>query len=581
MAVMYITRVPNRNSPPAVLLRESYRDGAKTKNRTLANLSRWPDEKVEALARVLKGLPPPVSLETAFEITRSRPHGHVAAVLGTLRSLGIDKVLDATPSHKRDLVLALVVARVLEPAPKLATARALRTATRTSSLGEVLAVSGCDEDDLYEAMDWLLERQEAIERRLARRHLKDGTLVLYDVSSAAFEGSTCPLGAIGHARDGVKGRRQIVYGLMTTTDGIPVAIETFAGNTADPATLWTQVEKLKQRFGLSHVALVGDRGMITTARISEELAPAGLDWITALRAPAINVLAKSGAIQLSLFDDRDLAEISHPDYPGERLVVCRNPNMTVERRRKREALLTATERALDRIVAATRREKRPLHGAAAIGLRVGRVLNHYKVGKHFRIEIGEDSLSYQRNDERIAEEAALDGLYVLRTSIPREALAAPEVVSLYKRLENVERVFRGFNSDLDVRPIHHRRGDRVRAHLLLCMLGYYVMWHMAERLAPILFRDHDRGAADRARSSPVASAVRSAAARSKASRKRTESGQPVHSFSTLLKDLATIVLNDVQPLDPEARPFQVITNLTELQTQAFHLLAVSPRTGLM
>lgn len=578
---MYITRVPNRNSPPAVLLRESYREGSKTKNRTLANLSRWPDEKVEALSRVLKGLPPAVSLETAFEITRSRSHGHVAAVLGTVRSLGVDKILDASSSRKRDLVTAMIVARVMEPAPKLATARGLRTATRTSSLGEVLSVSGCEEDDLYEAMDWLLERQEAIERRLARRHLKDGTLVLYDVSSAAFEGSSCPLGAIGHARDGVKGRRQIVYGLLTTTDGVPVAIETFAGNTADPATLSVQVEKLKKRFRLSHVALVGDRGMITKARITKELAPAGLDWITALRAPAISVLAKSGAIQLSLFDDRDLAEISHPDYEGERLVVCRNPNMTDERRRKREALLTSTERALDRIMAATRRERRRLHGAAAIGLRVGRVLNRYKVGKHFRIEIGEDTLSYQRNDERIAEEAALDGLYVLRTSIPREDLAAPEVVSLYKRLENVERVFRGFNSDLDVRPIHHRRGDRVRAHLLLCMLGYYVMWHMAERLAPILFRDHDRGAADRVRSSPVASAVRSTAALAKASRKRTEMGEPVHSFSTLLKDLATIVLNDVQPVNPEAQPFQVITKPTELQHRAFQLLAVSPRTGLM
>lgn len=578
---MYVTRVPNRNSPPAVLLRESYREGSKTKNRTLANLSRWPDEKVEAFSRLLKGLPPKVSLETAFEITRSRPHGHVAAVLGTARSLGIDKVLDANPSRKRDLVTAMVVARVMEPAPKLATARGLRTATRTSSLGEIMSVSGCDEDDLYQAMDWLLERQESIERRLARRHLKDGTLVLYDVSSAAFEGTTCPLGAIGHARDGVRGRQQIVYGLLTTTEGIPVAIETFEGNTADPATLSVQVEKLKKRFRLSHVALVGDRGMITKARITGELAPAGLDWITALRAPAIKVLAKSGAIQLSLFDDRDLAEISHPDYEGERLVVCRNPNMTVERRRKREALLASTERSLDKIVAATRREKRALRGKAKIGLRVGRVLNHYKVGKHFRIEIGEDSLSYQRDEERIAEEAALDGFYVLRTSIPREELPAPEVVFLYKRLENVERVFRGFNSDLDVRPIHHRRGDRVRAHLLLCMLGYYVMWHMAERLAPILFRDHDRGAAVGARSSPVAPAVRSIAARSKASKKRTESGLPVHSFTTLLKDLATIVLNDVQPLDPEAPPFQVITKPTELPSHAFQLLAVNPRTGLM
>lgn len=578
---MHVERVPNRNYRPTFLLRESYREGGKVKKRTFGNISHLPDAQIQGIAHVLKGHPPTSSLEKSFEIIRTLPHGHVAAVLGTLRSLQLDSLIETASSRPRDLVVAMIAARIIEPASKLAMSRGLRAATCSTSLGEACSVAGCDEDDLYDAMDWLIARQDGIERRLARKHLKHGTLVLYDVSSAALEGSACPMGAIGYARDGVKGRRQIVYGMLTTTEGIPVAIETFPGNTADPATVSVQVEKLKERFGLTHVVLVGDRGMITKARISEDLLRVGLDWITALRAPAIKALANAGAIQLSLFDERGLVEISHPDYESERLIVCRNPHMAAERRRTRDELLAATERELDRVVAATGRERRPLRGKDKIGLRVGRIINHYKVAKHFELDISDDAFMYRRKEERIAEEAALDGLYVLRTSVPKEELTAEGAVAAYKRLDSVERAFRGFNSDLDVRPIYHRREDRVKAHFLLCMLAYYVMWHMETRLAPMLFKDHDRAGAEAARTSPVASAVRSQAALAKARRKRTTSGQPVHSLATLLRDLATIAVNRVQPAGPVSPSFDVITRSTDLQRQAFTLLRVNPRLGYM
>ena len=363
---MYVARVPNRGSPPAILLRESYREGGKVKNRTLANLSRWPEAKVDALSRVLKGLPPRLDLAEAFDVTRSLPHGHVAAVLGSARALGIEQLIDAAPSRRRDLVTAMLVAQVIEPGSKLAVARGLRTETATSSLGEVLGVSACDEDDLYAVMDWLLDRKDDIENRLAARHLSNGTLVLYDVSSAAFEGHTCPLGKIGHARDGVKGRLQIVYGLLCSPAGVPIAVEVFEGNTADPKTLSSQIRKLKDRFGLSRVCLVGDRGMLTSARISKELQPAGLDWISALRAPHIKALVSAGALQLSLFDTQDLVEISSPDFPGERLVCCHNPALADERARKRGELLVGTEKELATIAAATQRDKRPLRGKDSI-----------------------------------------------------------------------------------------------------------------------------------------------------------------------------------------------------------------------
>jgi hypothetical protein len=577
---MYVARVPNRGSPPAVLLRESYREGGKVKNRTLANLSRWPEEKVDALAAVLKGRAPTAGLEGSFDIIRSLPHGHVAAVLGALRDLGLEELIDHVPSRSRDLVVAMVVAQVIEPSSKFALARGLRAETASSSLGEVLSLAGADEDDLCTAMDWLGPRQGTIEDALAARHLKDGTLVLYDVSSAAFEGRTCPLGALGHPKDGVRGRLQIVYGLLATKEGIPVAIEVFKGNTGDPATVASQVQKkLKERFSLSHVALVGDRGMLTKARLEDDVIPAQLEFITALRAPQIKALVESGAIQLSLFDRSDLFEITHPDYPGERLVACKNPLLAIERARKRESLLTSTEAELATIATAVRRQSRPLRGKDRIALQVGKVINHYKVAKHFVLEIEDDVFSFHRDEAKIAAEAALDGIYVLRTSLDEEAFGDDEVVSSYKALAYVERVFRGFNTDLDIRPIRHRSEERVRAHVFLRMLSYYVTWHMERRLAPMLFKDDDHQSTEAQRTSPVAPALRSESALRKVRTKRTEHNEPVHSFATLLKDLATIAANRVQPLNTDLPVFTVITTPTPIQRRAFELLGVSHRLG--
>ena len=576
---MYVTSVPNRGSPPAILLRESYRDEGKVKTRTLANLSNWPEHKVQTLKRALKGLPPATDLSEAFEITRSLPHGHVAAVLGTAQRLGMQELIDPTPSRKRDLVTAMLVAQVINPDSKLATARGLRSETATSSLGQVLGVTGCDEDDLYAAMDWALARKDAIENALAARHLVNGTLVLYDVSSAAFEGRTCPLGAIGHARNGVKGRLQIVYGLLCTTAGIPIAIEVFEGNTADPKTLATQIEKLKHRFKLSRVCLVGDRGMLTDARIRDEVRPAQLDWLSALRAPQIKALVEAGALQLSLFDEQDLVEIDSPDFPGERLVCCHNPVLAAERGRKRGELLAATEKELAPIAAATRRERRPLRGKDTIALRVGKVINHYKMAKHFTLEITDESFTFSGNTEAIAAEAALDGIYVLRTSLPADTLPTDDVVLRYKGLEDVERFFRTLNSELDVRPIRHRLADRVRAHMFLRMLSYYLVWHMKQVLAPILFQDNDKPAAAAKRANPVAAAQRSDNALAKAARKHTTEDTPVHSFTSMLADLATVCANHIQPAD-DMPAFTMTTTPTPLQQRAFELLGVSHRHGL-
>jgi len=576
---MYVARVPNRGSPPAILLRESYREGGKVKNRTLANLTRWPEDKVEALSRVLKGQPAGLELAEAFDITRSLPHGQVAAVLGTAQRLGIGELIDPSPSRRRNLVLAMLIAAVIDPASKLATARGLRTATATSSLGEVLELSGCDEDDLYAAMDWVLARQEGIENALAARHLANGTLVLYDVSSAAFEGRTCPLGKIGHARDGVKGRLQIVYGLLCSPAGVPIAIEVFEGNTADPKTLAAQIEKLKTRFGLSTIALVGDPGMITSARIDKELRPAQLDWISALRAPQITALVNEGALQLSLFDQQNLVEITHPDYPGERLVSCYNPVLAAERARKRDELLAATQAQFATIAAATGRARRPLRGTDKIALRVGTVRNKFKMAKHFHIEITDNSLTFTRKHDQITAEAALDGIYVLRTSLPEPTLGRDDVVGRYKDLADVERFFRTLNTELDVRPIRHRLADRVRAHLFLRMLSYYISWHMKQALAPILFQDNDKPAAAAKRPNPVAPAQRSDEALAKAARKRTHDDYPVHNFTSLLADLATICANTIQPTD-DLPAFTKITTPTPLQRRAFELLDISHRHGL-
>jgi hypothetical protein len=576
---MYVARIPNRGSPPAILLRESYRQGGKVKNRTLANLSHWPEPKVDALAQTLKGLPPKLDLSQAFEITRSLPHGHVAAVLGTARRLGVEELIDATPSRTRDLVTAMLVAQVIDPGSKLAVARGLRAETATSSLGQLLGVASCDEDDLYAAMDWVLERKEVIENALAARHLVNGTLVLYDVSSAAFEGRTCPLGAIGHPRDGVKGRLQIVYGLLCSPAGIPIAIEVFEGNTADPNTLAAQITKIKTRFGLSRVCLVGDRGMLTHARIRDEVRPGQLDWISALRAPQIKALVEEGALQLSLFDTQDLFEISSPEFPGEPLVCCHNPALAEKRARKRQDLLAATEKELTPIAAATGRAKRALRGKDKIALRVGKVINHYKMAKHFTLTITDESFTFTRNTEAIAAEAALDGIYVLRTSLPEHTLGRDDVVLRYKNLADVERFFRTLNSELDVRPIRHRLADRVRAHMFLRMLSYYISWHMKAALAPILFVDNDKPAAAAKRANPVAAAQRSDQALTKAARKRTPEDTPVHSFTSLLTDLATLCANQIQPAD-DMPAFTMPTSPTPLQRRAFELLDLSHRHGL-
>jgi hypothetical protein len=575
---MYVTRVPNRGAPPAVLLRESYRDGGKVKNRTLANLSSWPEAKVAALAAALKGQAPATDLRGAFEISRSLPHGHVAAVLGTIRSLGVEELISPIPSRQRDLVTAMITAAVIDGSSKLATARGLRAETAASSLGELLGLQACDEDDLYAAMDWLLPRQPRIEDTLAAAHLREGTLVLYDVSSAAFEGRTCPLGQIGHARDGVRGRLQIVYGVLTTPDGIPVGVEVFKGATGDPATLASQVTKIKSRFGLTHVAVVGDRGMLTKARIRDDVKPAHLDWITALRGPAIKALMAGGAIQPTLFDEQDMAEITSPDYPGERLIACYNPFLAADRARTRGELLDATEAELEKIDAATRRARRPLRGKDTIALAVGKIINKKKVAKHFAVDIADDGLSWRRDEQKIADEAALDGIYVIRTSLPPHLLGTGETVESYKALENVERVFRGLNSDLLIRPIRHRLAPRVRAHVLIRLLAYYVTWHMQHKLAPVLFRDDDPATGRAARPSPVAPARRSPSALTKITTKHTADGSPVHSLRSLLADLATICANTIQPAHG-LPAFTLITTPTPVQRRAFELLGLSHRLG--
>lgn len=575
---MYVEYIPNRNSPPAVLLRESYRENGKIKKRTLANLSAWPAAKVEALRRVLRN-EAVMTPQDAFTLVRSLPHGHVAAALKTLRKLGLDRVLSGggrQPKRSVALCLAMIVARLINPASKLATARQLDPQTATSSLGCLLSLGDVEEEDLYATLDWLIEQQPRIEKALARRHLSEGTLVLYDVTSTYFEGRTCELARFGYSRDGKPDRLQIVIGLLCSANGCPVAVEVFEGNVGDPATLASQIDKLKHRFRLQRVVLVGDRGMITTARLENCVKPAGLDWITALRAPAIRGLADAGALQLSLFDDRDLAEITAPDdYPGERLVVCRNPLLAEERARKRIELLDATEDKLRKIRTSVRRSRRPLRGADKIGLAVGAVVNRYKMAKHFTLTIADDDLMFERKHDAIKAEADLDGIYVLRTSLETSALDATGVVAGYKSLAQVERAFRCHKTiDLHVRPIHHRRADRVRAHVFLCMLAYHLEWHMRQALAPILFDDHDKSAAAAERKSIVAPAIRSKAARRKAASKCTEDGLPVLSFRSLIDLLATVTQNKMaMPGRPETNTF-FYPELTPLQNRAFELLEI-------
>jgi transposase len=578
---MYVATVPNRNSPPAILLRESFREDGKVKTRTLANLSHVPAQQIEALRSALAGSLPAGNspLPDSFLISRSLPHGHAAAVLGCLRNLQLDSILDPLPSRPRDLVLAMIVARILDPASKLATARGLHSDTLHSSLGELLHVDSADESELYQAMDWLLPRQSRIEQELAKRQLSNGGLVLYDLTSTYFEGRHCPLAKLGHSRDNKSGNPQIVFGLLANAQGGPVAVEVFTGNTADPKTVLTQVNKLRQRFALTDVVLVGDRGMITSARIRQDLpAEHGIQWISALRASQIQKLAKDGQLQMSLFDKTDLVEIAHPDFPGERLIACFNPLLAEERSRKRPDLLAATEKQLEKIAVATKRPKRPLRGKHNIGLRAGKILNRYKMGKHFQLRIEEDSFHYQRKTANIEREQSLDGIYVIRTSLTKEALTSQQVVASYKSLSGVERAFRSLKTvDLHVRPIHHRLADRVRAHILLCMLAYYVEWHMRQLLAPLLFDDDDKPQAQTARTSIVAPAQRSDAAKRKAFTRHNSDGMKVHSFQTLLGDLATIVKNRIQPKDKTLPMFDMLTTPTAIQQRAFHLLGITLR----
>jgi hypothetical protein len=570
---MFIDIVPNRGSPPAVLLRESWREGKRTRKRTVANLSALPMDQVEQIRRVLKGdVLMPAS--EGFTIERSLPHGHVAAVLGTARRLGLEGLLATRSSRERTLALAMICARILAPRSKLATARSFDPRTSEHTLAEELSVGASDADELYGALDWLLDHQPTIEAKLAKRHLAEGSLMLLDVTSSYFEGRTCPLARRGHSRDGRKDRPQIVFGLLTDARGCPVAVEVFEGNTSDPKTLTPWIEKLQRRFGLTELVLVGDRGLLTEARLTAEVRPAGLDWITALRAPQIRTLVAKGDLQLSLFDEQDLAVIRSADFPDERLIACRNPLLAEERARKREALLQATERELEKIRTAVARPRRPLRGKDRIGLRVGRVLGRFKMAKHFRLEIKADHFAFEREVEQIQAEAALDGIYVIRTSVAEERLEAEAAVSAYKSLSGVERAFRTLKGmDLQVRPIHHRLEGRVRAHVFLCMLAYYVEWHLRRALAPLLFHDEDPAAGEAARSSVVGPARRSPAAETKVHRRRTVDGAPVQSFPTLLRSLATLTKNRVSVAGTE---FEQLSAPTPLQQRALDLLGVNP-----
>jgi transposase len=577
---MYIEVVPNRNSPPATLLRESWREGKRTRKRTLTNLSHWPKQKVEALRAALKGGVVVADLKSCFVTVRSYLHGHVAAVLGTLRKLGLDSLIASKRSRERDLVLAMIVGRITAPGSKLALARGLGVEAHTSSLGYVLNLQDADEDELYGAMDWLLKRQAAIEKKLVSRHLKEGCLVFYDVTSAHFEGRCCPLAAYGYPRGGPKGKLQINFGVLCDEDGRPTAVEVFKGNVGDPNTFTAQVAKMRKRFGLERIIYVGDRGMITSARIRQDLwNEHGIDWITALRADQIKTLVKQGAFQPSLFDEIDLAEIESQDYPGERLIVCRNPLLAQERTRKRQELLDRTEKAFAKIVQATQRSRQPLRGKDQIALRVGKVRGRFKVSKHFKTTITDEGLSYERDQDKISKEASLDGFYVVRTSVCQEEMGSETVVRNYKRLSRVEQAFRMMKSiDLKVRPIHHCSENRVRAHVFLCMLAYYVDWHMRDALAPLLFEEDDPEAAEAMRDSVVSKAQKSPSAQSKASTKRTEDGLPVQSFPDLLKHLSTVVINENRPtLEAIAdQTFHKVTERDPLQTRAFELLDVSP-----
>ena len=563
---MYIATIPNRGSPPAILLREGYREGGKVKTRTLANLSKLPPEAIAALRQVLQG-DQLVPASEAFEAIASLHHGHVQAVLDTMRRLGFAQLIASRPSRQRDLVVAMVTARILEPDSKLGTTRWWNLTTLPTLLG----VSDADEEDLYTAMDWLLQRQPFIEKKLAARHLHNDGMALYDLSSSYFEGVTCPLAALGHNRDGKKGKLQVNYGLLTDTRGIPVAVSVFKGNTGDPTTLPPQIDKVRKEFGIERFVLVGDRGMIAQKQVDALRKIDGIDWVAALRPEAIRKLLNGGALQLGLFDERNLFELTHPDFPDERLVACRNPELAKRRAHKRASLLEATAKELEKVRRMVGRGR--LIGQDDIGVRVGKVVNKYKVAKHFRLTIEDTRFDFEVDTDKVATEAALDGIYVIRTSLSKERMSAEQTVRSYKQLTQVERAFRSFKTlDLEIRPIHHRLENRVRAHIFLCMLAYYVRWHMLEAWRPLLFCDEDQQA--KATRDPVAPAKRSEAALRKVHFKTLDDGTEVHSFHTLLKLLSGIVRNicRVPGAPPDAPTFEVVTTPSAKQQQAYQLL---------
>lgn len=553
------------------LLRRSYREDGKVKNETLGNLSHLPEALIDIIRRSLQG-ETFVPVSQAFEVVRSRAHGHVQAVALAMQRLGLASVIASQPSRERDLVLAMVAARIVQPDTKLATCRRWHC----SSLAEDFGVTDATEDDLYAAMDWLLARQDAIEHKLATRHLREDALVLYDLSSSYFEGSTCPLAKRGYSRDGRPGTLQVNYGLLTDARGCPVAVSVFEGNTSDSLTFLPAVQRVRERFGLQQVVMVGDRGMVSQKAIDELRGQGGIDWITALKSVSIRGLVEQGHLQLGLFDQRNLAEITSPEYPGERLVACRNDALAQLRAHKRESLLQATEALLAQVLASVQAGR--LTGQDKIGVQVGRVINRHKVAKHFELSIAETTLGWARRQDAIEAEAALDGLYVIRTSLEAQRMDAPSCVRSYKALSNVERAFRSLKTmDLKVRPIHHRLAERVRAHILLCMLAYYVEWHMRQAWAPLMFADTDQAA--KATRDPVAPAKRSAAAQRKAQSKVIDDGQPAHSFATLMAEMATIVRNTCRTpsADPDAPTFELLTTATAYQQRALALIqAIRP-----
>ena len=564
---MHIDAVPNRTSRPTYLLRESHREGKKVLKRTLANLSALSDAQIEAIRAVLAG----VNLQPAqewFEIVKSLPHGHVQAVRLAMQRLGFESLLASRASPERDRVCAMVAARILAPHTKLATTRWWQH----TSLAQESAVVDADERDLYSAMDWLLKHQRTIERKLAARHLKEGALALYDLSSSYFEGKCCPLGKIGHSRDGKKNKLQVNYGLLAAQNGCPIAISVYEGNTSDTKTLMPAVQKLREEFGLAQLVLVGDRGMISHKAIGQLRELAGLDWITALKSTQIRALVQGETLQLGLFDEHNLFEFSHEDYPGERLIACRNPVLGRLRGHKRQALLEATQKELEKIQSSVASGR--LTGRAKIGVRVGRVVNKYKVAKHVTLDIEESDFKFSLREEQIAAEAALDGIYVIRTSVAPVKMSAPDTVRSYKALCEVERAFRSMKSiDLKIRPIHHRLADRVRAHIFLCMLAYYVEWHMREAWRELMFADEELEL--KASRDPVAPAERSEAALQKVATHTLDDGRtPAHSFRTLLESLATIVRNTCRTRapKPQAPTFQIDTAPNPTQQRAFELL---------